>query len=256
MFALIASLGVTTLPKLVAAEEAGASDAPQAAADLTAQKFLQSCAGCHTIGGGNLNGPDLIAASKWSNQQLKPAIKRMEQRVGPLTDADIDALAEFMRDEKANERLKTAEAALAQSLAAKLEPASARVGRELYFGRKAFVNGGMACSACHEVKGNGGLLGPDLTGVYGKMGETPLVSAIEKSGFKVMAAAYRTHPVTKQEAMHLARYLSQVANEPQVTRAPVWPLGAAGAGLFFVGLIAWKRGAGNGRRPMLQRRRK
>jgi mono/diheme cytochrome c family protein len=238
----------------LAAEPAAPTPAPKA--DQTAKQFLQSCAGCHTIGGGVLNGPDLIESAAWKKEDLKPAIKRMEQRVGPMTDEEIDALADLIADPNANQRLKVAEAAIQQLFAAKLQPSSAVTGRELYFGRKGFVNGGMACSACHAVKGNGGLLGPDLTGIHAKMGETPLVSSIEKSAFKVMAAAYRTHPVTKQEAMHVAKFLGSLQNEPQATRAPVWPLGAAGAGLFLVGLVALKRQHRSGQRMRLERRRK
>lgn len=236
---------------------AAETNAPTAApaVDKTAQKFMQSCRGCHTIGGGVLSGPDLAGSATWKKEDLLPAIKRMEKRVGPLTDDEVSALADLIRDEKATVRLKAAEEAVAKMFAAKLEPASAATGRELFFGRKAFINGGMACSSCHEVKGNGGVLGPDLTGVHAKMGETPLVSAIEKAGFKVMAAAYRTHPVTKQEAMHVSKFLASLASEPQITRPPIWPLGAAGAAVCFLGLMLWRRGPGNNRRPRLQRRR-
>ncbi len=224
-------------------------------ADAAAQRFLQSCAGCHTLGGGKLTGPDLITAATWNKADLKPAIKRMEQRVGPLTEADLEQLADFVKDPTANTRLKSAEARLAQMFTAKMEPASPAVGRDLFFGARPFANGGMICSSCHAVQGRGGRLGPDLTKIHARMGDTPLVSAIEKAGFKIMAPAYRNHPVTRQEALHLAKYLGSL--DPAATGTippPTGTLGFAGATLFLVGLAWLKKGFG--KRPRMERRRK
>ncbi len=41
------------------------------------------------------------------------------------------------------------------------------------------------CSACHQVYGLGGYLGPDLTNVYSRRGEAA-ISAFIKSGTKIM----------------------------------------------------------------------
>jgi mono/diheme cytochrome c family protein len=181
----------------------------------------------------------------------------MEQRVGPLTDADLEQLADFVKDPTANTRLKSAEARLAQMFTAKMEPASPATGHALFFGAKPFANGGMICSSCHAVQGRGGLLGPDLTRVHARMGDTPLVSAIEKASFKVMAPAYRAHPVTKQEALHLARYLGSLdPAAPVAVPPPTGTMGVAGAAAFLGGLAWLKRKKGFGKRPRMERRRK
>ncbi len=242
-------------PPTTAPAVAGDKAAPPA--DAAAQRFLQSCAGCHTLGGGKLTGPDLITAAAWNKADLKPAIKRMEQRVGPLTEADLEQLADFVKDPTANTRLKSAEARLAQMFMAKMEPASPAVGRELFFGAKPFANGGMMCSSCHAVQGCGGSLGPDLTKIHARMGDTPLVSAIEKTGFKVMAPAYQNHPVTKQEALHLAKYLGSLdPAAPVSVPPPTGTLGFASAAALLVGLAWLKHKKGFGKRPRMERRRK
>ncbi len=201
-------------------------------------------------------GPDLKDAAGWSKAELKPAIKRMEQRVGPLSEPDLEAFADFIKDPQAPLRLKNAETTAAQAATANLEPASPVIGRELFFGSKPFANRGMACSDCHQVNGVGGTLGFDLTAVKNRMGETALASAIQKPAFKIMAPAYKNHPVTAQEAAHVAKYLSTLDQPAAVPRRSlVWPLGTSFAALFLVGL-AWVSHKNHfGRRKPLRPRR-
>lgn len=201
-------------------------------------------------------GPDLKDAAGWSKADLKPAIKRMEKRVGPLSDQEIEAFADFIKDPQAPLRLKNAETAAAQVATVNLEPASAAIGRELFLGSRPLANGGMPCSYCHQVNGVGGLLGLDLTMVKSRMAETALSSAIQKANFKIMSSAYKTHPVTPQEALHIANYLSTLDQPVAVPRrSPVWPLGTAFAALFLVGLglVSYKNHFGR-RKPLRPRR--
>jgi mono/diheme cytochrome c family protein len=55
------------------------------AIDEAAQNYAMKCAGCHTIGGGKLTGPDLLPTRVWPKSELFTKIKLMEQRVGPMT---------------------------------------------------------------------------------------------------------------------------------------------------------------------------
>src|SRR5512138_299683 len=55
-----------------------------------------------------------------------------------------------------------------------LPPGNPTTGKQLFSGERRFQNGGPACAACHSIAGlpfpNGGVIGPDLTGEYTKLG--------------------------------------------------------------------------------------
>ncbi|MDK9699357.1 MAG: cytochrome c [bacterium] len=186
------------------------SDSLHSKQDIVARLFVTKCAGCHTIGGGKLTGPDLIVAATWSDNDLHPAIKRMEKNVGPLTDSILSTLSTFLRSPDTKDRIKRVEALLSQEEMATLAPASAMVGQMLFSGTKSLRNGGPSCIGCHKINGYGGLLGLDLSSTYKKMGRVGMQSAIEQASFKVMDATYRTHKITKQEAAHLTEYFSKI----------------------------------------------
>lgn len=227
-----------------------------AANDPAALKFMQACAGCHTFGGGKLTGPDLITASTWPKADLKTNLKRMEEKAGPLGPDLIELLAEFLKDNRVKDRLKAAEAEIARQYAAQLAPASALTGHRLFDGKIPLQNGGPACAACHSVDGHAKLLGPDLRTVHQRMGGTALAGAIQKANFKIMEPAFRSRPVTLQEAMHLACYLGGLEKAPPAPpAAPVAWLGLGLAVSFYAGLFAIKRRFQIGRRVPPRRRR-
>ena len=206
--------------------------------DLTAARFATTCAGCHSLAGAKLTGPELSPSTAWPVDQLKTAIKRMEKNVGPLTDEQVTALAELLKSPHVRDRLKAEQERIQAQFMAKMEPPDPEVGHGLFLGAAPLRNGGLACAACHRAAGVGGDLGPYLTGVLTKLGgQTPLVSAIEKANFKIMAPHYQRHPVTTQEAMHLAQYFSTLDPKNVVaTSAPLVPLAAGGAAALLVGL--------------------
>jgi mono/diheme cytochrome c family protein len=224
--------------------------------DFAAARYLTTCAGCHSLGGLKRSGPDLLHVAEWPTDQLKVAIKRMEQMVGPLTEEDLTMLAGLLQHADLLNRLKVEEARLQALFMAQMEPPNAATGERLFFGRDTLLNGGLSCVACHAVGGRGGNLGSDLTAAFATMGELPLISAIETAGFPLMEPHYRRHPVTTQEAMHLARFLGTLDPEAiQPPRAAFVPLGAGTALALLAGLV-WHLRRARGRRDQLKLKRR
>lgn len=184
-------------------------------ADEGAKLFADTCAGCHSIGGGDGAGPDLIRAAKLPVQDLRKAVTRMQDNVGPLKPEQIEELVEFLKKPDAQKQLAalTAPPPVVQ-LTPEQKAASADVGRKLFFGGQPFANGGAPCFGCHSVAGRGGNLAIDLTAVYARRGEAALVATEEQPAFPLMKAAYAAHAVTPQEAWHLAAFFKQAANTP------------------------------------------
>lgn len=249
-----------TPPPPAAATNSATLSAPATnQADLAAARFATTCAGCHSLAGIKLTGPELTPATAWPLAQLKTAIKLMEKNVGPLTDDQVTALADLLKSPNVRERIKAEQERIQAQFMAKMAPPDALVGQGLFLGTMPLRNGGLACSACHTAAGVGGNLGPDLNGVFTKLGgQTPLVSAIEKASFKIMAPHYQRHPVTTQEAMHLAKYFSTLDPKNVVIAGATFvPVGAGGALALLVGLSFYFRTQrkNRGRDTRLQRRR-
>lgn len=246
--------GNTEKEKSVLAVETGKKD-------VFAAKFMTSCAGCHSLTGKVLTGPALNTAAGWPEAQLAPAIKKMEAKAGPLPDDVVAGLAAFIKSPDAQVRLKAEETRMAEQFAAKMDPGNAVMGKALFLGNKPFKNGGISCVACHAVEGTGGNLGPSLDGIFEKTGgEMPLISAIEQSKFKIMEPIYTRHPITKQEAAHLAKYFASLRTGAIFLDAlPLFAKVGAGVGiLLLIGMFGFLKFQclNRGRDKQLQRRRK
>lgn len=228
-------------------EEAPAETPPEASApteaDPHAVTYLKLCAGCHTIGGGALTGPDLLPSTQWPREDLRVAVKRMEVNVGPMTDEEVDGQTDLLKDPSVQQRLDAAREQRIVEMAATLEPGVPAVGQRLFFGERRFANAGIACFACHAVAGRGGNMAIDLTAAHQRLGQQSVISATEQPAFPMMKAAYGTKPVTPQEAAHLAAFFEQTAAEIQPGSPPPPPnegvgLVHAGAGGFFIVVLA------------------
>ncbi len=205
--------------------------------DKPAKLFVLKCAGCHTIGGGALTGPDLKKAATFQHSDLLKAISRMQEQVGPLSKEETDELAKFLESEIADERIKKESQRIAKLEEAKLDPPNTKTGRELFLGSKPLKNGGLSCISCHNVasigKWGGGKLGPSLETAFNKFGKHNLASAIENSNWKVMKETYKDHPITKQESVHLVGFFRSIKDEP-VKETGIYYLAFSGIGCLFL----------------------
>jgi len=214
-----------------------------------AATFTLQCAGCHSVGKGEVVGPDLkgVAARHdrpWLHAFIRSSqglIAKGEKTASALfarykkrmpdhefSDGEIDALLAFIAaggpKEPAGE-LRQASTAT---------PAEVDRGRRLFTGGLPLRNGGAACAGCHTAGGaggwRGGTLASDLTRVYGKYQDAGLTRALMESRFPLMTAAYDARPLTAGEAFALKAFLYQVSR----TSAP--PRELAGGAPLFLGL--------------------
>jgi cytochrome c2 len=212
------------------------------AIDEVAATYAMKCAGCHTIGGGKLTGPDLLPTRVWPQGELFAKVKLMEQRVGPMTNEEVNGFVNLLQDARAGDRVKIAQELASKAVAATLEPASKSEGQRLFEGEKPLENGGIACVTCHRAGARGGTLGPDLTLLRDRMGKVAMTSAIQQAQYLVMSGTYKDNPITAQEAVHLAEYLSSPDLLPASSMEDkVSVIGSIAGAIALVGIVGLYR---------------
>jgi cytochrome c2 len=245
-------------------------------ADAGKQIFQEKCTACHTIGNGPLVGPDLKGITTkeprdWLEHWITAPDKMLAEKDPTATSllhqfhdvpmpnlglsaSDVTAVIAF---------LETATSAPAPAGQAASEPAvkgDPEIGKDLFTGVTRYANGGPPCMACHSVGGigalGGGQLGPDLTGVAGRMGgEAGLNAFVAGTPTPTMKAVWSQHPLTTEERANVVAFLGQ-AEVTQRPAAAIWQLaGLAALGLVVLLVIAglrWQNRLRFGvRRPMM-----
>lgn len=202
-----------------------------AAAQEAADFFRQNCISCHTIGGGQLAGPDL---------------KDVEQRKDPkwLADFLIDPPAMIAKGDPYALKLQLASRGMVMPKIAGMNRARAESllnliheesekpvsqfkgvqtgdkpftpediakGRALFQGTQELVNGGPTCVSCHSVSGatglGGGRLGPDLTKVYERLGGRKNLAAwLLAPATNTMQPVFKANPLTPEEILSLVAF--------------------------------------------------
>lgn len=123
-------------------------------------------------------------------------------------------------------------------------------GRELFVGYRSFAQGGAACLSCHNVQGmtaiGGGMLGPDLTQVWGKLqGRKGLAAWLSSPPTPTMQPIYKKHPFADDEILALVAFLESVKDgreEATAARFNFFLIGLAGTGVGFAALdYFWRR---------------
>ena len=232
--------------------------------------FASRCGGCHSVGRGEVVGPDLKGVTSrhdrdWlhrfitSSQTVirsrdKEAValfERYRRQVmpdHPLSSAEIDALLAFVSvggPGAGDSEIRLASAA---------SGAEVSRGRDLFLGRKPLVNGGAACIHCHAAGAAdpvaAGTLAPDLTRTYFKYKDWGLVRVLEKPQLELplMSDLYGSRPLTHDEAYALSAFLCRAAHGKAVPIDRAAP--SRTAALFGFGgsaLIFWWTGRRKGR---------
>jgi mono/diheme cytochrome c family protein len=230
-----------------------------AAAQDGKQIFQQSCAACHSIGGGKLLGPDLsgvtdkrsenwlIAYIKSQDAVLKSGDKTAQALLDeykvpmpdqPLSDKQIKTVLAHIKaaggSPAAASGSATAAAETKPAAAAEPTPDEVRLGQQLFEGSVRLANGGPACNACHHVDHaavtGGGILARDLTVSFSRMGKEGIGAMLGNAPFPVMQVAYEGKPLNASEVQALVGFLQQAdkEHESQLPRHYGW-------GMFFGG---------------------
>lgn len=253
------------------------------AAQSAAEDYQQSCAMCHTIGGGPLAGPDLAGMSErrersWlirfivdpqavidsgdaAAQAMVDEYKGMVMPALPgMTHERAAALVDYVREQSGGEVDESAAPPEPEP-----EPFTAEDverGSEMFLGVRPLEAGGAACLACHDVKGlesmGGGTLGPNLTTVHERFGgRQGLESWLSAPPTPLMSSLYRTRPLNPQEITAFVAFFEDRASDDTVSQG-TWHgafflLGMLGTGLLL-GLfhLVWRGRRRGVRRKLVQ----
>jgi cytochrome c2 len=252
---------------------------PNQTADEGRANFEQHCASCHTIGGGDLVGPDLQGVVGRRDQDwLRRWLAAPDKMLAEGDPVAADLLDQFNGIPMPNQDLSTADidallAYLGAADSASPPPVQSQgailtgrpaAGRDLFTGADRLSNGGAACIACHDTGAlgapGGGLIGPDLTHVVERYGgETGLRSVLGNIPFPSMVPVYRNHPLTPQEQADLTVFFQSSAGEDTPSRGlryvELYILAFGAMDVFLGALFVWNRRLPQHTRRSLSRRR-
>jgi mono/diheme cytochrome c family protein len=256
--------------------------------------YQAQCASCHTIGGGDLVGPDLAGVTArrdraWLERFIQvpdqvlaegdPVAAELLQKYNGvpmpslgLTDDQVASLIAYLEAEGGAAppaeaapaaTVPASQEAAAEPAPAALAPGDADTGKSLFTGAERFEDGGPPCMSCHSIAGigalGGGALGPDLTGAYAKYGDAQgLSSVLATLPFPTMVPVFDGRPLTAQEQADLVAFLAEAAEADR----PGWAIGkllllsfGSAAALTAVALVAWRSRLVAVRRSLVKRSR-
>lgn len=247
-------------------------------------QFRQSCASCHTIGGGRLVGPDLKNVTQRKDRawltnfvqnpravidggdayalQLQRDAQGVVMPTLGLDAARVQALLDLV---DAESKLPRSQFAGTQVSNRPFTPQDVATGRALFTGAQRLKNGGPACISCHTVRGLGGLsggrLGPDLTLVFERLqGRKGLTAWLTNPASPTMMPVFKPTPIDPNEILPLVALFENTAKQGgQDDSTARLNFALIGLGGLVVGLVAmdsiWKKRLRGVRRALLERKR-
>lgn len=237
--------------------------------------FKQKCVACHTIGSGDLVGPDLAGVTtrrdkawltRWIKEpdkvlaggdatatQLFEQYNKIPMPNLALSDTDVASLIAYF------ESLEAGAVAAPAPAAAQLPAGDAARGKALFVGATRLENSGPACMVCHSVAGigalGGGALGTDLTNIHQRYGgDAGLGAFLGSPATTTMSAVWSNQPMTDQERADLVAFLGSTAVAVRPTSALgllalLASLGAIAVAAVFG--IVWRKRLRGVRQPMV-----
>jgi mono/diheme cytochrome c family protein len=200
-----------------------------------ADYFRQSCASCHTVGGGRLVGPDLKNVTQrkdraWLTQFIQGpkavidsgdpyAVQLQKEAQGvtmPTLGLDSTRAQALLDLIDAESKLPKSQFAGTQISDRPFTARDVDTGRALFTGMQSLKNGGPACISCHTSRGLGGLsggrLGPDLTLVYERLqGRKGLGAWLSNPASSTMTPIFKKSPLHGDDILPLLAYFEAAA---------------------------------------------
>lgn len=200
-----------------------------------ADYFRQSCASCHTVGGGRLVGPDLKNVTQrkdrvWLAQFIQGpkavidtgdsyAVQLQKDSQGvvmPTLGLDITRVQGLLDLIEAESKLPKSQFAGTQISDRPFTAHDIEVGRAIFSGTQSLKNSGPACVSCHTMRGLGGLsggrLGPDLTLVYERLqGRKGLGAWLANPASPTMSPVFKKRPLHGDDILPLLAYFEDSA---------------------------------------------
>ncbi|HEX9743891.1 MAG TPA: c-type cytochrome [bacterium] len=173
----------------------------------------RGCGSCHTIGGGDLIGPDLLGID-----QTRERIWIVDFLINPdgfgvpamagasLTREESELVTDYILSKGGGMGSGSVEIEIPEG-----DPAN---GKKLFLGEISFKNGGPSCIACHTAGNNGpfsgGTLGPELTDLSERYEPAVIVNMLKSLPFPTMKPLYENRQLTDREVADLSAFLGKV----------------------------------------------
>ncbi len=225
--------------------------------------YSTKCAGCHTIGGGDLAGPDLLGVTErrdteWLVRVIvepdklaaenDPIQKELIATYGfqmpnlGVTEEEALKIIEYLKQfsapsEPSKPQGTPEETQKEETPEPGVQLGDPELGRALFVGEERFSNGGPPCVACHSVSSagiSGGSMAKDLSDLYARLGEGGVYGALKSLQFPVMKDIYAGKGLTDEEVAALTAFFKEAAGAGE-RGAAIYPM--SGVAIFLLAVV-------------------
>lgn len=219
---ILAMLAMGALIALASAASAQEAESGQ-------EVYERACGACHQPDGAGIPGsfPPLAgnpnaADADYVETVIRDGLAGSIEVLGVIYDGQMPAVAGLSDAEiavvVAHVELLAGDDTTTPTSLAPPQEGSTTAGEDLFVGRNALENGGVACAACHtagDVTRLGGPgLGPDLTDLFSRYGGGAGVAAVlVNPPSPTMAPVFSDHPLTSDEVSNLVAFFEQAEQD-------------------------------------------